>query len=219
MTTFKALFSAAFLGLMASAATAQLTPEELEAMIGTRTDNLAGFQKLLDDPDPRRSLAAVEGMLASGDANIERLALEFGILSADPMIRATALEHHMSKLPALLISLDASKLPDEKYAAFEKVIKSLDGSIAPDKTASLSYQPAAYNDKYGCFPHQKASGSVDCLMRLGAGTVSVRLEGSYVGERWMNLTLAEDGTLVGGVSLSHNNVDAGSVPASMRLLD
>jgi len=50
----------------ATFASAQMTPEDLKAQVDSRSGNLSGFQELLDDPNPRRSLAAVEGMLASG---------------------------------------------------------------------------------------------------------------------------------------------------------
>lgn len=209
------------LGIMfltiASKATAQMTLEDLKAEVDSRSGNLAGFQELLDDPDPRRSLAAVEGMLNSGDRNLERMALTFALTNPDAAIRATALDHHFSKLPALAISFDASDLSEEEMENFIAVLKSTDGSIGPNGIGSFNYQPAAYNEDKGCFP--KASEERECAMRLGKGFVSVYFQGSQVSGRWVNFYADESGTLKGGANFDYAGRNAGSVPMSIRLLN
>ncbi|WP_417275714.1 hypothetical protein [Celeribacter halophilus] len=203
-----------FLGTIASA---QMTPEELKSLVDARSSNLSGFQELLDDPDPRRSLAAVEGMLASGDSDLERMALRFALTNPDPTIRAAALEHHFSKLPALSVSFDASNVKEEEMETFIRVIKGIGGSMGPDKIGSFSYQPAAYDEDDGCFPH--ASNKRACAMRLGAGFVSLYFSAPGVEGRWVNFQADETGTLRGGVNFDFNGTPAGSVPLTIRLLD
>ena len=195
-----------------------MTPEELKSLVDARSSNLSGFQELLDDPDPRRSLAAVEGMLASGDSDLERMALRFALTNPDPTIRAAALEHHFSKLPALAVSFDASNVKDDEMENFIKVLKLLGGSMGPDKIGSFSYQPAAYDEDDGCFP--RASKTSVCAMRLGAGFVSLSFDGGInMAERWVNFQADETGTLRGGVNFDFGGNPAGSVPLTIRLLD
>ena len=217
MSSLRSLIVSAGFCFWGTIASAQMTPEELKSLVDTRSSNLSGFQELLDDPDPRRSLAAVEGMLASGDSDLERMALRFALTNPDPAIRATALEHHFSKLPAIAVSFDASNVKEDEMEDFILVLKELGGSMGPDKTGSFSYQPTAYNEKIGCFPHASKTGL--CAMRLGAGFVSLYFSGGFVSGRWVNFQADETGILRGGVNFQYSNSPAGSVPLTIRLLD
>jgi len=202
----------------ATVAFAQMTPADLKAQIDSRSGNLSGFQELLDDPDPRRSLAAVEGMLASGDRNLERMALAFALTNPEPAIRATALEHHFAKLPAVAIRVDASKLSDDEMANFVQVLERIGGTIGPDKIGSFNYQPAAYSEEKGCYPH--ASYKELCALRLGQDFLSLYFFAKFkMNGRWVNLRADETGVLRGGANFDYNDESAGSVPMTVRLLN
>lgn len=198
-------------------AVGQITPEDLKKQIDARSGSLNGFQELLDDPDPRRSLAAVEGMLASGDSNLERMALEFALTNPDATIRATALAFHLSKLPAIAVEFDASTVADDQAENLGKTLKVLAGSMGPDKKGSFSFQAGPYSEKLGCYP---LSGSDrTCAMRLGAGSLSLFFSGDGVTGRWANLYADETGVLKGGVSLGYGYSPPFSLPLTVRLLN
>ena len=218
MPNFNPLIIASAVTFLASVAFAQMTPEDLKAQVDSRSGNLSGFQELLDDPDPRRSLAAVEGMLASGDSNLERMALTFALTNPDTAIRSTALEHHFSKLPAVAINFDASKLSDDELSVLMSVLKVTGGSIGPDKIGSFNYQPAAYSEEKGCYPH--ASYKELCALRLGQDFLSLYFSAKYkMNGRWVNLRADETGVLSGGANFDYNDESAGSVPMTVRLLN
>lgn len=201
----------------AHTAFAQMTPEDLKKQIDARSSSLNGFQELLDDPDPRRSLAAVEGMLASGDSNLERMALEFALTNPDATIRATALAFHLSKLPSIAVEFDASAVAEDQAENLADTLESLGGSIGPDKKGSFSFKAGPYSEELGCYPQ-----SVDkkrCAMRLGAGSLSLYFSGTNVQGRWANLYADETGVLKGGVSLGYASNPPFSVPLTVRLLN
>ena len=198
-------------------AVGQITPEDLKKQIDARSGSLNGFQELLDDPDPRRSLAAVEGMLASGDSNLERMALEFALTNPDATIRATALAFHLSKLPAIAVEFDASTIADDQAEYLATILKMLGGSIGPDKKGSFSFQAGPYSDDLGCYP--KRGSERNCAMRLGAGSLSLFFSGGQVEGRWANLYADETGVLKGGVSLDYHSKGTLSLPLTVRLLN
>lgn len=218
MNFFDVLALSTALALAGQAALGQTTPDELRQQIDARSTNLDGFQQLLNDPDPRRSLAAVEGMLASGDPNLERMALEFGLTNPDPMIRATALRFHLEKLPSIAVDFDASALSEDDVGELNKILSNLGGSIGPDRLGSFSIQPGDYKDDIGCFPH--ASNSRICAMRIGTGSLSLHFGGSLqVAGRWANLHADESGMLRGGVSLSYQRGPDISLPLTVRIIN
>lgn len=217
MSAIRPLAACLFLALTGQAATAQITPEDLKKQIDARTDTLSGFQQLLEDPDPRRSLAAMEGMLASGDPNVEHMAMEFGLTNPDPMIRTAALNAYMAKLPPIAVDFDASALPDEQLEQLAKILRATGGSIGPDKKGSFSFQAGPFNEGQGCFPH--ASSSRVCAMRVGTGSLSLYFSGTNVSGRWVNLHADETGQLKGGISLNYGSEPDIALPLAVRLLN
>lgn len=217
MGVVRPFFAVLFFIFSAHAAVGQMTPEDLKKQIDARSGSLNGFQELLDDPDPRRSLAAVEGMLASGDENLERMALEFALTNPDATIRATALTFHLSKLPAIAVEFDASAVADDQAENLARTLKVLRGSIGPDKKGSFSFQAGPYSEKLGCYP-ESGSDRI-CAMRLGAGSLSLYFTGSNLEGRWANLYADETGVLKGGVSLGYLNNPPFSLPLTVRLLN
>lgn len=218
MKFLRSLVALPLLFTLGTGAIAQMTPEDLKKQVDARSGNLSGFQELLDDPDPRRSLAAVEGMLASGDSNLERMALTFALTNPDTAIRTTALEHHFAKLPAIAISFDASEVGEDEMKNFVHILKVTGGSMGPDKTGSFNYQPAAFNEELGCYPHAAAKNI--CAMRLGRGFVSLYFYAQYnMDGRWVNMRADETGTLKGGANFDYKGSPAGTIPLTIRLLN
>lgn len=218
MLSIRPLIISTAMCLLGTVAFAQMTPADLKAQVDARSGNLSGFQELLDDPDPRRSLAAVEGMLASGDSNLERMALVFGLTNPDAAIRTTALDHHFAKLPAISVNFNAADVPEEQMDNFAKIVKGLDGSMGPDKKGSFSFQPAAFDEAKGCYPH--ATSSRVCAMRLGTGFVDLyfNVDNDLTG-RWVSFRADGTGILSGGVNFDYRGEAAGTVPLTISLLN
>lgn len=69
------------------------------AEIDRRAGNASGYDALLQDPDPRRSAAAVALMMESGDEALMRKAMSFGLASPESSIRSTTLTYYLQTLP------------------------------------------------------------------------------------------------------------------------
>lgn len=104
------------MGIVAGATAQSLTPEQLQAMIDQRVNQQNPYQTLLADPDPERSLAAMQIMLESGDKNLIRLGLQFGLLSPNPQVRRIAVEAYIATSPVLTLRLDGTNVKDRDYA-------------------------------------------------------------------------------------------------------
>ena len=114
----KRLFLAATLIPLATIATAQtLTPEEISALVDKRMKELNPYQNLLNDPDPDRSLAAMQIMMESGDPDLTRMALEFGLLSPNPSVKRIAFEAWLSTGPSCH---SGSMAPTSKTKLFQE---------------------------------------------------------------------------------------------------
>lgn len=143
---------AAILSLSMSGATSAqlLSEEELLAQINQRVDALAPYRKLLNDPDPARSMAAMEIMLKSEDTTLPRLAIEFGILSSDAKLQRMAAEAILHTGTPLTVALDGTDLEDK--ALLDKVVKAyLKGTLTPEGVAYISVPIGTYDAEKGCF--------------------------------------------------------------------
>jgi tetratricopeptide (TPR) repeat protein len=67
-----------------------LSADDLSLMIDQRVAITNPYEALLNDPDPMRSAAAFEIMIASQDDTLARLAIEFGLESGRPETRQLA---------------------------------------------------------------------------------------------------------------------------------
>ena len=133
-------------------ATAQeptLSIEELNAQIDARVSNLNPYRALLNDPDPARSIAAMEIMLGSGDAALERMATEFGVLSSEPQVRRIAVEKLLSLKPVLVVKLDGSVTEDRSFAQI--ITSSLDGAVSPDGIGAVKVPLGEFDVGKGCY--------------------------------------------------------------------
>ncbi|MEI4474127.1 hypothetical protein [Frigidibacter sp. MR17.24] len=193
-----------------------LTPDELKKQIDSRTSGLSGYLELLDDPDPSRSQAAIELMLASGDVELEKMAMRFALGSPEAAVRWIAIRHHFAAMRPSVIEMDASNLPDEQMRLLILLMQQLRGSVAPDKKVSLSLQPGPYNEKMGCYV--QIDKDERCAFRINEEAISIYLESNSMPGRWVSLRADETGTLVGGANLEYSNNSAGILPMSIRIL-
>jgi len=198
----------AALALLAAPALAQtLTPEELRAQIDARLAAQNPYQELLNDPDPQRSLAAMEVMLDAGDPVLTKMAVEFGMLSPNPEVQRTALHGIMSTGPVLTLRLDGTGIEDPHFKG--SILQWLKGSVSDEGVGHATVAFGDWSPDLSCY----------VLASDGACGLTVNAEGNFLrigGTATVQLTLGDDGLLTGSGFL--HKVET-SVPMSIRLLD
>ncbi|MGD9918355.1 MAG: hypothetical protein AB7U46_10060 [Paenirhodobacter sp.] len=165
-----------------------LSPADILAKVEEKTKVTNGYQDLLNDPDPARSMAAMEVMLDSGDAKLQRMALEYGLYSPNPQVRYLALKAFFDGQPVLRMRIDGSKVKEN----FEYHIDSLGGSIDSAKMGFLSMPVGEFIPDQSCYVRRDRN---DCLVRISETEISI----SLLSGNWFPVTLNDQGQLVGEV--------------------
>lgn len=167
-----------------------LSPAEILAQVEEKTKVTNGYQDLLNDPDPARSMAAMEVMLESGDAKLQRMALEYGLYSPNPQVRYTALKAFINGKPVLRMRLEGAKVKDQDY--FKRSINDLGGTINSAGVGFLSMKVGEYDPERSCFQHQENNG---CFVRISETEMAI----NPWNNDWFSVTLNDQGQLVGEV--------------------
>lgn len=169
-------------------ATAQSqSAEDMKALIDKKVSELDSYQALLNDPDPKRALAAMEIMLLSDDTSIRRMALEYGIYSPDPAVNRAAIDAFLSSGPALQVSLDGSTAKDPKD--FASLIGTIGGTTNDKMVGYVNLVVGEFNGEEKCYMSPRNG---QCLMRVTDEGQSISLFGV-----WWPLKLGPDGALTG----------------------
>jgi hypothetical protein len=189
-----ALFGIAIQTLPASSQS--LSAADILAQVDQKVGGLNEFQQLLNDPDPARSMAAMQIMLGSGDVELERMALDYGIYSPNPIVQRTALEAFFDTHPVLNAYFKQAE--GEKNGDFAYYASDASGSVLNDGRAYIPYKIGKYDvDKMCWVKAQKAS---DCRIRISDEGVSLA-----IWEKWHALSLNEQGQLVGSGGFPNSN--------------
>lgn len=200
----------------ASSSGGVLSPEEMLAEIDRRAGNASGYDALLQDPDPRRSAAAVTLMMESGSEDLMRKAMSFGLASPESSIRSTALTHYLKTLPTLALDFDATAVTDDQLPELDKAVRSWDGSLGHDKKGSFSVALGPWNEDEQCYG--RVGGGRGCSARINAQSVSV-----VVANQWINLNPDAEGNLQGGMSVTNqysgNSDSYGPLKVTVRLVE
>lgn len=196
-----------FAGLCSGPLMAQsLTVEELRAKIDQRVAAVNPYQELLADPDPARSMAAVEIMLESKDVVLERMAIEFGLLSSSPAVRRRALDAYLAAGPSLTMRLDGSKTESPSFAQLLR--GSWRGSVDADGVAYTTWKVGGFDESEGCYLFE---GYSQCFVKVSANGVAI--SGSNLSAQLQN---DGSGTLSGVASLGGVTE---SIPITIDLVD
>lgn len=182
------------------------SPEDLVAQIDAKLAEENPYQALLNDPDPRRSLAAMEVMLESGDADLAKMAIEFGLQSPNPQVQDIALRGVLGSKPALNLRLDGTNIDSSGFT--RSIQQWLAGSVNAQRIGSAPLRIGDYNEEQSCYT-RLADGA--CLIIMTTDGVILKIDQTVTTE----LALGPDGVLSGEGFLY--NVNA-SVPMSIRLL-
>jgi hypothetical protein len=202
------------MGIVEGATAQSLTPEQLQAMIDQRVNQQNPYQTLLADPDPERSLAAMQIMLESGDKNLIRLALQFGLLSPNPQVRKTAVEAYIATGPVLTLRLDGANVKDNRY--LDMVRAHLGGVVDPDRIGFARLDVGELSEDGSCYLQAEKR---NCLFTVNSDGVflsaigEVRSSTIVVNAR---LIVNDSGQLEGAASLF--GLDE-AVPVTIQLLE
>ena len=192
---------------LSTAVTAQtLTPEEILRMVDERVDELGPYEALLNDPDPERSLAALQIMMGSGDATLRRLALEFGIQASDTTVRHAALSAFFATGPVLTVEFDGTAVTDSDYLS--TIRSRLDATLGPDGVAYRPRKVGAFDEEQSCFIYH---GSSNCYISVSNSGIALSSTNySAFGQ------LELDGVVRGVASLDRVS---DPVPFSIRIIE
>jgi hypothetical protein len=171
-----------------------ISVEELRAQIDQRVGETNEYQALLTDPNPARAIAAMEIMMGSGDASLQRMAVEFGIFSTNPSVRAAALKAYLDARPTLSVFMTIGEAFEPNQRNYvHNLINRLGGTAGEGQEAFLSIPVGPYDSERGCYVY--GTDERECLMRVNDQVASFRLLNI-----WSALTMTETGELVGAAT-------------------
>lgn len=176
----------ALLPLWPAALSAQsLSVEDILAQVDKKVGAVSEYRDLLADPDPDRSQAAMQIMLGSGDLELQRMALDYGLYSPNPVVQRTALQAFFDSQPVLNMTFDpaGSKAP----ADFKYTLETSGGSVDAAGKGHVSYKVGEYDKDRSCWPY---AGYNKCLVRLNDASVALLLW-----DKWWAARLTDGGEL------------------------
>lgn len=189
-----------------------LTPEELRAKIDAQTAQTDPFQSMLNDPDPARSLAAVQLMLETGEPRLIDMAIDFGLQSAVPEVKRAAVSAFLQRQPTLQMQLT---VPVESVEDFEDYFRAAtNGSILPDGTAIYAVNVGPFNADQNCFVNAKEINR--CAVEVGPTGLTVRPAESSFNQAISNLIFTPEGDLIGSTSVDKFT---GGIPTTLVILE
>lgn len=164
-----------------------MTPAEILQQVNKKVSGINEYQQLLNDPDPARSMAAMEIMMSSGDPVLARLALEYGIYSPNRAVQRAALDAYFGTQPKLNVYFDAGKSNSDWR--FRDPITNGGGSILPDGTGYVLTDVGAFDPIQKCYLTVSAES---CRVRVTDDAVAIRFW-----DNWHILNLNDQGELSG----------------------
>jgi hypothetical protein len=164
------------------------------------------YAALLNDPDPSRAIGAMRIMMESGDPELIDMAVEFGLLSADPAVQRAALESYLATGPMILIAFDGSVTNGNTFITWTTL--TLHGTVDTDRMGFVRLRVGSYDERQMCFTFDADDA---CMLTLNAN--GVFLAAPKVNGRF---ALSDEGHLVGTVAMQNVREP---IPTTIRLLD
>jgi hypothetical protein len=186
-------FAAAFLALATAVSAQSLSVEDIRAQIAAERDAPNPYAELLADPDPVVARRAMEIMLESGDVELRRLALEFGVHSPLPEVRHQALGAWLAGTPRIEFVIANAGSPESDFA---ELMRRLYGTAPNARGQSIwIVQLGGFNADRECFTN---SGNNQCLFRHTQNGTWI-----FKDNVWQEVGLNDSGELVGTVVSSY----------------
>lgn len=176
------------LGLVcASSAAAQVSLDDLDKAMDSRSDQMAAFRDRLNDPDPDRAMTAMQLLITKGDTQQKQMAIDHGLSSTNPAIRMAAVTAVFDSQPILV----SRWYPEERdfNNNFRNRVKHFRGTINADKSARVPLAVGQYSEDAKCWVDLQESRY--CLFRINSGEISIRMDG------WAQVALDDSGRLMG----------------------
>ncbi len=182
----------------AAAAAQSLTVEEIRARVDQNLRDLSAYHELLADPDPARSSAAMKVMLESGDVDLQKIALDYGLYSPNPAVKRKALEGFFASEPRVEVFVNAGRLHtsgnrDNYLRAFAQY----GGSVDAELKGYFTWKLGKFDPEQNCALDSEGK---ECAVRVTDSGVSLRPWGE-----WLLLAPDEEGNLTGTVSIVGTN--------------
>ena len=205
-TVIGVTMAGAIIAMVQAAGAQSLTPEELRAQIDQRVQTLNPYAELLNDPDPARSLAAMQIMMESGDPELERMAREFGLLSPNPQVQRAALEAFLATGPVFSVRFDGSSTRDDQFT--NQLRNAFEATVGPDKIAYWKAMVGEFSPGDGCYVYQNTN---ECFIAVNADGIFLS------GRRYRGRArIDESGNINGSASIDYVEEP---VPFSIQLID
>ncbi|MFN4153900.1 MAG: hypothetical protein ACK4HF_04550 [Paracoccaceae bacterium] len=178
-----------------------LSIEEIQKQIDAEMTRTNPYGDLLNEPDPKRALAAMKVMMASGDPELVRIAADYGLYSANAAVRAEAFKAFLATKPRVDVYFSEDGSRGNFSAAMGDKFRSEPNSKGIVATTLVIGDYDAKNDCYEV-------GSSSCALQIRPEAIRINLSG-----RWNEVTLTDEASLVGNVNLGQ----ASNVPMRMQL--
>jgi len=175
--------------------------EDLQKQIDEEMTKGNPYGDLLNEPDPKRALAAMKVMMASGDPELVKIAADYGLYSANSAVRAEALKALLATKPRIDVYFSESGAQGDFKRAMADLFKSEPNAQGIVATTLVVGDYDASEDCYGL-------GRKDCALQIRPEAIRIDLY-----NRWTEITLTENASLVGNVYLGQ----ASNVPMRMQL--
>lgn len=188
-------------GMPAAASAQSLSVEDLQKQIDAEMTKGSEYGELLNDPDPRRALAAMKVMMASGDPELVKVAADYGLYSANEAVRAEALKGFLATKPRV----DVYFTEAGSQGDFPRVMQGLYSSIPnAEGVVATTLVVGEYDAKADCY----ALGNRACALQIRPEAIRISLDSV-----WTEVTLTQDASIIGNVHLGR----ATNVPMRMQL--
>ncbi len=174
-----------------------LSVEEILAKVDQNLRDLSGYQQLLADPDPARSSAAMRVMLESGDPELQKIALDYGLYSPNPAVKRKALEGFFATEPRVEVFVSGGDVAGGPRQDFVGAVSEYGGSVTQKNEGYFTWKLGKVDPGQKCVLD---SESMACVLRITDSGVSVQLWGS-----WLLLQPDDEGNLTETIPMPGTN--------------
>lgn len=164
-TTFLAGLASLLL-LCPLAAQAQFSLDEIEASVGSLSDEMARVDALLSDADANKRLAAMDMLIKSGNLDYAKRAKEVGLASSDKQMQRRALTSIFDSGVPMRIDFPLTNV-DEGETQVRRMVQSFDGSVREgDAYAQVLLSLGKFDTENSCWVY-KNNSSICAIVPTG----------------------------------------------------
>ncbi|MCQ0971984.1 hypothetical protein MLD63_16295 [Paracoccus sp. TK19116] len=178
--------------LCTSAYAQSMSVEDLRAMVDEEMNKGNEYAEVLNDPDPARAQAAMKIMLNSGDPELVKIALEYGLFSADRAVQVEAVRAYFSTMPKTQMRF--VREGEDTHGYYEAYLSRYFRVRENDSQEAVFFANfVSYNEKGACFEAEHFDQSRDekgCFVRFLQDRMQISISGV-----WWDAVIDENGYL------------------------